>query len=211
MYGFYDTVVRSLAGWRCRPGCSHCCTSLVILTSLEAAYLSERIPESVKERLVSCAQYAPALTMTTNEQASLCFSKTDFSEECAQEDVHPCPLLEDGRCACYDVRPLMCRMMFSTVACARTGYAEIPSPLLSLNTACLQLVEDLDSDGWFGYLVHLVPHLESPQFLERYRTGRAPIEDTRLRRNLRNPGLLVPPEHQEQVKEWLDALNVHVS
>jgi hypothetical protein len=96
--------------------------------------------------------------------------------------------------------------MLSSTRCDGTGRAEMPSRLLSLTTVCLQLVEDLDQNGWSGYLVHLLPHFENPAFAEAYGAGAGPIEDVRLRRNRPNPGLLVPPEDRHQIQCWLQDL-----
>lgn len=118
-------------------------------------------------------------------------------------ESHQCPLLEEGRCSCYGARPLMCRLMLSSVDCGLTGYAQVPPEVLSLHTACLQIIEDLDSSGWSGYLVHLLPYFLDDTFLTLYQTESAEVTDSRLRHNTPNPGLLVLPEHSRQVEKWL--------
>ena len=102
------------------------------------AIIKERISELVDDDSV------PRLRMTTNEQALLCISKQDFEEDTVPAIDLKCPLLENGCCLCYESRPLMCRMMFSSIRCGEAGHAEMPSRLLSLNSACLQLMEHLD-------------------------------------------------------------------
>jgi Fe-S-cluster containining protein len=203
IYRLCDAVILSSKSWKCKAGCAHCCTSLASLTSLEAAYLYERYQHIVKDRLDSCGDLAPPLSLTTNERATLCLSRVDFEEESASVEGHPCPLLQDDRCSCYDARPLMCRLMLSSVDCGVRGYAQIPPELLSLDTACLQIMEDLDSTGWSGYLVHLLPYFLEDEFLDQYRAEMAVITDKRLRHNVPNPGLLIPPEHNSQIEKWL--------
>ncbi len=210
IYRSYDKIAWSLRTWKCGPGCASCCTSLVILTSLEAAYLWERLDDSVRERLGPSEENAPALALTTNEQASLCLAGADFEEQVQHQPAYRCPLLVERHCACYQARPLMCRVMFSSVQCSRTGHAEIPSVLLSLNTACLQIIEDLDRNGWSGYLVHLLPHFANEEFSHGYRAGQTTLQDERVRRNNPNPGLLIPPEDQAQVEKWLAGLYRHL-
>ncbi|RJP21295.1 MAG: hypothetical protein C4520_09785 [Candidatus Abyssobacteria bacterium SURF_5] len=202
IYHGYEQIVSTLGDWKCKPGCSDCCTSLAVVTTLEAAYLWERMPESLRAN-GSFMDNAPPLAFTTNEQASLCLSRTDFEEEELKESVARCPLLVDDRCSCYDARPFMCRLMLSSIDCRVSGHAEIPSALLSFNTAVLQILEDLDRDGWSGYLVHQLGHFQQDDLLERYISGEASLDDSRVRRNHANPGLLIPPEHQEQVADWL--------
>jgi Fe-S-cluster containining protein len=209
IYRFYDGLTRSLSPWKCKSGCSDCCTPLAILTSLEAAYLWERNGDILAKRIDAFGELIlPALAYTTNEQADLSLAETDFVQEAQEKTMRRCPLLDNDRCSCYEVRPLMCRMMLSSVDCASTGCAEFSSELLSLNTALLQIVEDLDKEGWSGYLVHLAPHFQDPLFASAYAAGKPVLEDNRLPRNRRNPGLLVPPEHQIQVRRWMEDLTV---
>ncbi len=209
IYRWYDAIAWSLAPWACKPGCATCCTPLVSLTTLEAAYLWQKSPAldmagiAVRSREISL----PSLSMTSNEQASLCLSHEDFEENSISLPSVPCPLLANERCLCYEARPLMCRLMFSTAPCGTTGQAEMPSRLLSLTTVCLQLVEHLDRQGWSGYLVHLLPHFQDPSFPEDCQAGTARIEDARLRHNRPNPGFIVPPEHRDQVRRWLEDLH----
>jgi Fe-S-cluster containining protein len=210
---FYDEIAWPFHSWSCRPGCSACCTSMVILTTLEAAYLWEKYPVLLNERERSWVEdpSVPALRMTTNEHASLCLAKKECEEETAPAaNPRPCPLLTNEQCSCYDARPLMCRLMFSSVSCDESGQAEIPPRLLSLNTVCLQLVEDLDRAGWSGYLTHVLPHFRNVGFVEAFKAGTAEVDDVRLRRNRPNPGLLVPPDDQEQVRQWLDDLRARL-
>ena len=209
IYRFCDEVILSAKLWKCKAGCAHCCTSLASLTSLEAAYLSERYQQVLKERLNFSAHLAPPLPLTTNERAALCLSHAEFEEEPAPAASHLCPLLHENRCSCYDARPLMCRLMLSSVDCGSTGYAQVPPEVLSLHTACLQLLEDLDLTGWSGYLVHLLPRFLDDEFLIRYRAETAVITDKRLRHNIPNPGLLIPPEHRRQVEQWLTQISLH--
>lgn len=214
IYRFCDEIARPFRPWACEPGCSACCTSMVILTTLEAAHLWEKFPTLLKERAgLSVEELSlPPLRITTNEHASLCLARKDFEEDAAPvANQRPCALLESRRCLCYEARPLMCRMMFSSVRCDETGEAEIPPRLLSLNTVCLQLVEDLDAAGWSGYLGCVLPHFCDADFIEAYKAGSAKADDIRLRRNHPNPGLIVPPEDQKQVRHWLKDLRERLS
>ena len=205
VYQWYDEIAWSFADWACRPGCSACCTSSVILTTLEAAFMWERYSKLLKERMPAepTDGLLSPLRMTTNEQAALCMAKQDFKDDTEPIAGSRCPLLADNRCMCYEARPLMCRIMFSTVPCETTGEAETPGILLSLNIACLQLVEHIDRDGWSGYLSHLLPHCGDEEFMRAYVEGKDQPSDSRLRANRPNPGFLIPPEHQARVKNWL--------
>jgi len=120
LYAWHDEVADSFGPWACARGCSTCCTSLVTLTTLEAAYLWDRYSEPVRERL-SKRKWKfslPPLGMTVNERAALCGAREDFEDDAPPEDISVCPLLDDGRCMCYEARPLMCRMMLSSIRTA---------------------------------------------------------------------------------------------
>jgi Fe-S-cluster containining protein len=145
--------------------------------------------------------------MTTNEQASLCLAKEDFEEEAAPTPALRCALLEGDRCRCYEARPFMCRMMVSSTRCDETGHAQMPSLLVSLNTVCLQIVEDMDRRGWSGYLSHVLPHFAADAPAKACSPLEAIAEDTRVRRNRPSPGFLVPPEDRAQIQSWLRDLD----
>jgi Fe-S-cluster containining protein len=149
----------------------------------------------------------PRMGRTANERARLCISGERFEEDVPPSITSACPLLKDGRCSCYEARPLMCRMMLSTKECGETGHAEMPSRLLSLTTVCQQLVEDIDRQGWSGYLMHMLPLFENPAFAADYSTEREQVDTGGLRRNRPNPEFLVPPEDRPQIRLWLQDLD----
>ncbi len=213
LYAWHDEVADSFGPWACARGCSTCCTSLVTLTTLEAAYLWDRYSEPVRERLRKRKwEFSlPPLGMTVNERASLCGAREDFEDDAPPEDISVCPLLDDGRCMCYEARPLMCRMMLSSISCDTSGHAEMPSRLLSLTTVCQQLAEHFDRDGWSGYMVHMLPILGETDFLEAYRAGVTGAGAKNLRRNRSNPGLLVPPEDRPQIQSWIHGFERRLS
>ena len=209
IYRWYDEIAWSLDSWACEVGCSTCCTSLVISTTLEIAYAWESSPalQEKQSALASNEFSLPPLTLTTNERASLCIEKKAFEEDPMPSLGLPCPLLADERCVCYEARPLMCRMMFSSTRCERTGQAEMPPLLLSLNTVCLQLVEHLDQRGCSGYMLHLLPRFFDPNFVEACKAGSAQFDTARTRPNRPNPGFLLPPEDRKQIQSWLQNLH----
>jgi Fe-S-cluster containining protein len=145
--------------------------------------------------------------MTANERAFLCSSGESFEEDDPPPVTSACPLLEDGRCSCYEARPLMCRMMLSSKKCSETGHAEMPSMLLSFTTVCQQLIEDIDRQGWSGYLIHMLPLFEDPDFATDYSTEQKQIDTGYLKRNQPNPEFLVPPEDRPQIRLWLQELD----
>lgn len=208
IYGWSDDIAWSLQKWVCRSGCPTCCTASVALTTLEAAYLWEEHSELLRRCMIQWSDnYSlPPFTMTTNEHASLCIEQLEC-EEFAEPVVRaPCPLLKDGRCLCYDARPLMCRMMFSLDPCSEASKAAISQHLLTLSTVSMQMVEHLDQTGWSGYLIDLLPYFDKPAFLTEYRAGVRRTQHPRMRPNKPSPGLLVPPEHRVEMGQWFKKL-----
>lgn len=209
IYQWFDEIAWSYESWSCEPDCDTCCTSSVILTTLEAAYLWEKGLNFLqgKTTLDFPGVSLPPINMTTNERAELCLAQKDFEEDAPPLAPAACPLLTDHQCPCYEIRPLMCRLMFSTVRCKEDGAAEMPNQLLSLTTACLQIIEDLDHGGWSGYLAHVLPLFGDVEFADSYRRGVLKTNDKNLRHNRSNPGFLIPPEDRGQVQVWLKKLD----
>lgn len=91
---------------KCEAGCSWCCHQLIIVT---CAADGETILETVKARL-SESEFE-AFSRMIREQAGA-ISKLPHTE--AEKHRWPCPMLKDGKCIVYDVRPVACRSVFST-------------------------------------------------------------------------------------------------
>ncbi len=100
-----DFIRRAPAGAvACKAGCDHCCHQVVSVTPPEALAIVDHLRKSrstveltlIGERLAEAHERGRDLT--TTERYSL---------------EHPCPFLEAGQCAIYEVRPLSCRGMNS--------------------------------------------------------------------------------------------------
>jgi hypothetical protein len=92
------------AGQReCAPGCSFCCHFPVGVTWAEA------------ELLVGAILAEPSLRTAVVAAA---VDTQEHSWQRLASSLLPCPLLQDGRCAVYDVRPLGCRGWNSADAAA---------------------------------------------------------------------------------------------
>ena len=130
-----------MAKIQCRRGCAFCCHVTVVVTPLEAIRLARR--DASRGR-------APAQA----GDATVRFA--------------PCPLLVDGACSVYDIRPFACRSLFSLDAArCEAGYggaqeATVPSldwpRLLSCGYITGQIAA-LDDLGLTSRLVELKPAL----------------------------------------------------
>lgn len=85
----------------CRRGCDHCCHQSVSVTPPEALAIVEHLQQKARPALARLVARVGDLHLRT---AGLSAAKR-FSPE------FPCPLLEDGGCVAYEVRPLSCRGM----------------------------------------------------------------------------------------------------
>ena len=216
----YDIYGRTISDFpvACGVGCADCCTCNVTLTSLEAAYIFAGLDkgriEALADRIKAAGtgrRYRPSLT--TNGFAGACLSGEPVAEEENDPAWGTCPLLEDGRCTIYEVRPLGCRNMMSNVRCADTGYADMPSLALTLNNLFLQYVEGLDTLSFSGNLTDMLDlyltaghgnatplylSLEKLQYSDKKGLfiGNQPV-----------PAWMVPPEHRDRAAPVLKALN----
>lgn len=106
----------------CQRGCFHCCHAPVTATRVEALAVAERVeswPSEEKLALVTrLSEYAARFALHSEEQG-LRFR-------------HPCPLLKEGKCAVYDVRPLSCRGLTSWDAELCRLWVEDPSPAFTM-------------------------------------------------------------------------------
>ncbi|MBX6423949.1 YkgJ family cysteine cluster protein [Thermosulfurimonas sp. F29] len=186
----YDFVEEEAARFEfvCRRGCSHCCTTHLWLTSLEARYLRETLAPELEERLLSLSPY-PRPGSTPNTMALFLMRGKDPPPDYPAE-VKPCPLLTDeGLCAVYPRRPLTCRLMFSLRPCAENGEAEVPPDFLGLSSLLFQLVEEVDVGGVYGHLSDQV------RFLRDLEAGTEEVPEWLLG-NREAPDLAYSPEEE---------------
>jgi len=102
----------------CQPGCDFCCYNQVELTAPEALLLGSFLPPDFLRTPSGCAGTGGRVPGSAGRQTK--------EQLAALRAEFPCPLLADGRCSVYEVRPLMCRAMHSLdVATCRQ---ELPSP-----------------------------------------------------------------------------------
>lgn len=90
----------------CRAGCDACCYNQVELTAPEAlnigAYLADTLDGNDLQRLLGRVEKSFS-RQTGKTKIQLAGRRAEL----------PCPLLADGCCLVYEVRPLMCRAMHS--------------------------------------------------------------------------------------------------
>jgi Fe-S-cluster containining protein len=118
----------------CVKGCSFCCYLPVTVSSHEAIMVVQHVQKYLSEDHVLAIIRQSELNM----QQMLSLSH----EECERTNIK-CPLLsDDGRCLCYDVRPIACRRYNSRNAGVCETFHKDPQ-----STVCQDSASDIDMVG----------------------------------------------------------------
>ncbi len=210
LYRVYDETLQHYAK-ACRVGCHTCCTRNVLCTTLEADLMIHHLDLTNRLDLVERFVGKPPQriarpSITLNELAGYCLRKEEPPEQEVDHAHEPCPLLENGKCSVYDVRPFACRCLWSEDICAKHGEAVMDPVLVSLNGVFEQTIEHIDTGGLYGNLLDLVSALVLRQTKDGYRAGRPLPEQSHLLETRANPGFLVPPLHRPTVIKVLNRL-----
>ncbi len=195
IYQCYEEFIQDFPA-ACEPGCSSCCTTNVLATSLEVKYLLSQaeaghveIPWSRVRAAASGSVYRPRLT--TNHVADLCLRQQEVPNDPGEHGPGPCPLLsEDGLCIFYEYRPFACRAMISASKCSPDGEAEMDQFLVSVNLALYQILEHLDQGGIYGNMLDLLLRIHGDK-----------VDGLLENRNL--PGFLVRPWETKHFEKFL--------
>ncbi len=152
IYEVYDEWAQQFP-LACRKGCAACCTQSVTMTGLEGSVILEfaartRGQQWLLEKLCKTAAGQSTALITTNQFAEACLNQREVAEESLEGwNFSPCVFLQDNICSIYEVRPFGCRSFASLVRCTADRAAEITPLHLAVNTAFLQVIEHIDSDG----------------------------------------------------------------
>ena len=205
IYALHDNLMGTM-DLACRAGCDLCCTRNVTLNSLEAGLIIRYLEKTGQQALIAKLENSGDLPRfrpltTTNTLAHLCRNGQKQPEEVCDPAWRPCPLLTDGKCPIYAVRPFACRCMVSSATCQKDGQAEMDDYLLALHTVFMQFIEHADAAGHTGNLIDMltVPSAQRRAASRHPETGfvaNRPIEM-----------LLLPPEYQARGREMVAKLS----
>jgi len=208
IYSLFDTAMAAFP-FVCAKQCADCCTCNVTATGLEVAYVQDRLDadalDDIRDRLARAGQtrrFRPA--RTTNGFAQACMEGRDTDEEDNDPTWGTCPLLEDGMCTIYPVRPLGCRVMMSTTPCRQTGQGDMPDLALTITTVFMQFVEHLDAGGVYGSFLDLLGHAGISAVGDNGLSEKDKILGTA--QNLKIPALMIPPEHIDKTRDLVQSL-----
>jgi len=210
MYEIYDDAIED-QDFSCMKHCAHCCTRNVTMTTLEAYHLLHGLPSSHRNTLMQrielqaeSKRFIPQITI--NHMADLCARDEDLPEEENDEQWGACPLLDDDLCPVYAGRPFGCRCMVSYRNCGVSGYADMPSWVISLNNVMLQYIEHIDAKGFSGNFIDMLRFLHDPQNFTAYGQDRHMERPALLIANQPVYVLMVPPEDRPRIEPVLNAI-----
>ncbi len=157
---------QALAGVECRKGCSFCCHLRVTTTVLEVIRIAEALSRDRSPERRS------ALVFTARKTAGL-------SDRDRLQQRTPCPLLVDGACSIYEVRPLTCHALLSRSAslCEHQLLAsaagdeplKIPSPIAPRLLAASLISGQIAALRDLGLASHLVELISATAALQQDR------------------------------------------
>jgi len=210
IYAIYDQFTASL-DLACKKGCDNCCTSGVLMTTLEGYKIIDRLSSMADNDLIQqirCASKIKRLRpqITTNRLAQLCAEGIDLPEEENNIDLQTCPILQDNQCPIYELRPYGCRCLVSRHTCGEKGYAEIDDFVLSVNTVFLQTIEHVDAGGCSGNLVDVLQAMSVENNREAYGNSILHCSASKLIPNQPLEVLMIPPEHRTKMEPILQQL-----
>lgn len=195
----------------CCCACAHCCTRNVIMTTLEGYRIIQYVQSSGKSDLVEKLKavageprFIPAVSL--NQLADMGYAGKEIPEEELVETDMQCPALETDVCPIYEVRPFACRSLVSTQNCAEKEAAEIEPFVVTVNNVVMQFIEHIDESGCTGNFTDVLLCLEKADVLATYESNGGISHCPGLISNHPLRVLLVPPEHQEQIKPVLKKL-----
>lgn len=196
----------------CKKQCAHCCTCNVTATGLEVAYIFHRLDKDACQKMIKRLETVAANERyrpksTTNGFARVCMEGRDTAQEENNPAWGSCPLLENGICTIYPVRPLGCRVMMSETPCEQTGTADMPELALTITTVFMQFVEHLDEGGVYGSFLDLLEACQNDGVSQDQGPGgyiRADLPG--MVKNEKIPVLMIPPEHRSSLSPIVQAL-----
>lgn len=198
----------------CTKGCSSCCTQNVNMTAVEGEIIYHFINEQdlqgwLAEKLEQPRQ-TTAAKLTTNQYAKACIDGKEAGET-EEENLNPCPFLENNECSIYRVRPFACRCFASTEKCEEGGNSVLPGHIISGATAIMQVIEHLGQREYWGNMLDVMlalgdlvankkmaESLADPKIMDYARARLIAAQPL--------PGFLIQEEDQSQVQELLDTV-----
>ena len=210
IYAIHDEFANTLE-LACKKRCSDCCTTNVLLTTLEGYKIVDALISGGNFDVIHNIETAPRSAicrpeLTTNQIAKMCADGRQLPEEDGPRTWGQCFFLMENMCSIYQVRPFGCRCLVSRHKCGEKGYAEVDDFVISVNTVILQLIEHIDDQGCTGNLVEVLGVLSSEDNQAAYRRDALTCRKAGLIPNHPLTVLMIPPEHRTRMQPILQKL-----
>jgi Fe-S-cluster containining protein len=210
IYSIYEEFANTLE-LACKKHCSFCCTTNVLLTTLEGYKIIEALISSDRLDVVKNIETTPGTAiyrpeMTTNQIAQMCADGRQLPEEKGTRIQGECFFLMENTCSIYQLRPFGCRCLVSRHNCGEKGYAEVEDFVISVNTVILQMIEHTDAQGCTGNLLDVLDVLSSEDNQAAYRSNALKCQKNGLIPNHPLTFLMIPPEHRTRMQPILQKL-----
>ncbi|MFP4393482.1 MAG: YkgJ family cysteine cluster protein [Desulfohalobiaceae bacterium] len=156
----YQEYQHKAAGYKanavCVAGCAYCCThyghlDMTTLEGLRIQFWLQELPGGEREEI----QQRITANLRDKEQ----------------QKPSVCPFLgQDSLCRIYEVRPFVCRHLYSLQQCGEQGPV-VHSGAMQLARSTIQRIHKLDSTGYSGHMSFILALLERKGFLGLYKAG----------------------------------------
>ena len=210
IYSIYEEFANTLE-LACIKHCSFCCTTNVLLTTLEGYKIIDAIISNGKFDVIKNIKTAPSTAiyrpeLTTNQIAKMCADGRQLPEEDRPGKWEECFFLMENACPIYQLRPFGCRCLVSRHNCGEKGYAEVDDFVISVNTVILQMIEHTDVQGCTGNLADVLGVLSSEDNQAAYRRNALTCQKVGLIPNHPLNVLMIPPQHRTRMEPILRKL-----
>ena len=210
IYSIYDEFANTLE-LACKQHCSFCCTTNVLLTTLEGYKIIEALISRGKIDVVKNIETTPGTAiyrpeLTTNQIAKICADGRQLPEEDGPRKWGECFFLMKNACPIYQLRPFGCRCLVSRHNCGEKGYAEVDDFVISVNTVILQMIEHTDARGCTGNLLDVLGVLSSEDNQAAYHSNALTCQKAGLIPNHPLTVLMIPPQHLSRMQPILQKL-----
>jgi Fe-S-cluster containining protein len=210
IYSIYEDFANTL-DLACKKRCSDCCTTNVLITTLEGYKIIDALISNGKFDVIKNIETASGATgyrpeLTTNQIAKMCADGRQLPEQVGTQKWEECFFLTNNACPIYQLRPFGCRCLVSRHECGEKGYAEVDDFVISVNTVILQTIEHADVQGCTGNLVEVLGVLSSEDNQEAYRSHTLTCQKAGLIPNHPLTVLMIPPQHRTRMEPILQKL-----
>ena len=155
----------------CKAGCCHCCRYHILTTIVEAHTLAQYLKRELSAGQINSLRVRTEQWHEWDNYRPGGYPSANINKLRERSNyVHCCPLLVNGLCLAYPVRPVVCRTHFvwshGQRCCAANGpksAEDAPVPLMSIVTATssfsLAIRDHIEHAGLdFSRSIRLLPH-----------------------------------------------------